>query len=188
MIETNKKGKKRKEPRNKEETEKARKRKNEMEERKNQRKKEGIIYLKRSRRKLRKDKRRASLSNENNQRENKKIGWKERKKMRSKYQRERRGKCIKIFSRRNASIPNVYTLAIVQRFDKTSSSRHKAGKSRRYSQGGKASPTGLAARRHTRHTWHTRQNGYHVALLTSWGGVEIIECVIVVSPFPAPQQ
>ena len=124
-----------------------------MEERKNQRKKEGIIYLKRSRRKLRKDKRRASLSNENNQRENKKIGWKERKKMRSKY--------IKIFSRRNASIPNVYTLAIVQRFDKTSSSRHKAGKSRRYSQGGKASPTGLAARR------HTRQNGYHVALLTS---------------------
>ena len=110
----------------KEEIEKARKRKSKMEERKHQRKKEGcMIHLKRSRRKLRNERRGASLGKEE-------IN-------------------IKIFSKRNTSIPNMHAYSlgpvITQPLTETPSSRHGTGTSRHYSLGAARPPERISRQR-----------------------------------------
>ena len=89
-----------------------------------------MIHLKRSRRKLRNKRRGASLGEEEMKATRKKENEKE--KIKEKGEEREREKYIKIFPKRNASIPNTNVfrlwLMIKQLLTKTSSSRHGTGK------------------------------------------------------------
>ena len=122
-----------------------------MEERKHQRKKEGcVIHLKRSRRKFRKERRGASLGEEEMKATRKKENEKENTTEKGK-EREKEIN-IKIFSKRNTSIPNMHAYSlgpvITQPLTETPSSRHRTGTSRHYSSGAARPPERIRGNGH----------------------------------------
>ena len=146
-----------------------------MEEWNNQRKKKvrkkEKCKLHLERRREKRNKRGDSLSKE----EIKAARKKENEKENIKEKGDERENNIKIFSKRNVSIPNTHVFGlwfvITQPLTKTSSSRHGTGKSCRYSRERErkplGSPRGLAAQKDTQQTDTT--------LRTSLGAVKIIE-------------